>query len=299
MIMSGARKTLPKRPQNSRQTNAIAVSIVSRRNTLISNPYYSSPPQSSSATPQYYIPSPQPRYVPTQTRANFVCILLLANVGTSFASVLISLAELMWAGDLFAEDLENNPVALALALLTIGLAVLQFVIFVATIVLFLMWLYRAHENLAAFGIPRQQLQYSSGWAVGSFFVPFANLIIPYRAIRELWQKSVPQQATMFAALEPPGFFAAWWGFWIAGNIADNIYFRLSLRSETPVAGVEMLGIVGSVLGIIAAFLAIKVVREIQRQQVESSKLIPSQPAFASPPAPPAFNQGDKVSVPSS
>ena len=205
----------------------------------------------------------------------------------------------MWTGDIFAEGFENNPVMFALALLTMALAVLQLVIYVATIVLFLMWLYRAHENLAAFGIPKQQLQHSSAWAVGSFFVPFANLVIPYRAIRELWQKSVPQQATMFGAVDPPGFFQLWWAFWLASNIADQMYLRLSWREDTPVAGIEILGIIGSVLGIVAALLAIKVVREIQRQQVESSKLIPGHSAFASPPAPPAFTQGDNVSVPSS
>ena len=52
----------------------------------------------------------------------------------------------------------------------------------------------------------------------------------------------------------------------------------------------MIGAIGGVLGIVAAFLAVKVVREIQRQQVESSKLIPTQPVFNAPPAPPEFQQ---------
>jgi len=205
--------------------------------------------------------------------------------------------ELLWPGDLFAEGFENNPVTLVLGLLTLALAVVQIVVFFATVVVFLMWLYRAHENLAAFGIPRNQMQYSSAWAVGSFFVPLASLIIPYRAIKELWQKSVPNYTTMFGDLGPPGFFALWWGFWITSNIADQIYFRLSWREQAPVDAVEVIGAIGGILGIVAALLAVKVVREIQRQQLESSKLIPSQPAFSSPPAPPQFDQSAPPGVP--
>jgi hypothetical protein len=75
--------------------------------------------------------------------------------------------------------------------------------------------------------------------------------------------------------------------------------RISFREEVASDGTAILGIIGGLLGIIAAFLAIKVVREIQRQQVESSKLIPNQPpAFASPPAPPEFNQPGNIGTPS-
>ena len=70
-------------------------------------------------------------------------MLLLANAAISFASTLLSVLELLWPGDLFAEGFENNPVTLVLWLLTLALAVVQIVVFFATVVVFLMWLYRA------------------------------------------------------------------------------------------------------------------------------------------------------------
>lgn len=239
--------------------------------------------------PNYSAP-PHPGYVPTQSRANIVCVLLLANAAISLVSGLFSLLELFWPGDMFSEGFENNPVTLGLGLLAILLAIAQILVYIPTVVVFLMWVYRTHENLPAFGVPKHQLQHSSGWAVGSFFVPFANLIIPYKAITELWRKSVPNQTSMFGELSPPGIFPAWWGFWIASNIADQIYFRLSWREEVQSDATAAIGAVGSVLAIVAAVLAVQVVREIQRQQVESSKLISTQPTFISPPAPPQFNQ---------
>lgn len=205
---------------------------------------------------------------------------------------------MLWPGELFSEGFENNPVTLVLALLTLALAIVQIVVYITTVVVFLMWLYRAHENLAAFGIPRNQMQYSSAWAVGSFFVPFASLIIPYRAIRELWQKSVPNYVTMFSTLSPPRFFPVWWGFWITSNMADQAYLRLSWREQAPADVVEVIGAIGGILGIVAALLAIKVVREIQLQQVETSKLAPAQPDFTPPPGPPQFEQPGNLSAPS-
>ena len=235
--------------------------------------------------------------MPTQFRANFVCILLLANAAISFAATLLSLLELMWPGDLFGTGFENNPVTLVLGLLTLVLGVVQFVVYITTVVVFLMWLYRVHENLAAFGVPRNQMQYSSAWAVGSFFVPFANLIIPFRAIKEVWQKSIPNYATMFSALNPPSYFAAWWGLWICANIAENIHLRLSWREAASSDVIEVIAAVAGVLGIAAALLCVKVVREIQRQQVESSKLTHTQPVFTGPPAPPQFEQPGNLGSP--
>ena len=55
----------------------------------------------------YYNAAPQLRYVPTQFRANFVCILLLANGAISFASTLLSVLELMCPGNCLATDLRT------------------------------------------------------------------------------------------------------------------------------------------------------------------------------------------------
>ena len=208
----------------------------------------------------------------------------------------MAVLELLWTGDLFADGFEENPVTLALGLLAVLLAVVQIVVYIATIVVFLMWLYRAHENIAAFGVPKHQMQHSSGWAVGSFFIPIVSLFIPYRAIKEVWRKSIPDYAakSMFAELDPPVFFPLWWGFWITSNIIDQVYFRMSWRDDVPADASAMVGTISGVLGIIAAALAIKVIREIQHQQVESSKLVAAQPAFASPPAPPQFDQQGNV-----
>jgi hypothetical protein len=51
-------------------------------------------------------------------------------------------------------------------------------------ILWLVWQHRGHANLRARGV--QNLRFTPGWAVGWWFVPFANLVMPYLTMRELW-----------------------------------------------------------------------------------------------------------------
>jgi hypothetical protein len=49
----------------------------------------------------------------------------------------------------------------------------------------LMWQHRAHRRLRELGI--QDLEFTPGWGVGWWFVPVANLFMPYKAVKELWR----------------------------------------------------------------------------------------------------------------
>lgn len=200
----------------------------------------------------------------------------------------MEVAEIVVPGELFGDSESEDSLSLVLALFAIGLGLLEIVVYIATAVFFLMWLYRSHENLTAFGVRKNSLQYSSGWAVGSFFVPFANLVIPYRAIKELWRKSVPNTDSMFMELSPPAFFPLWWAFWLLSNFADRIYFRMSWRENASSDVTASVGILAGVLSIAAALLVLMVVREIERQQVESSRLLANTSSLPKPPAPPEF-----------
>jgi DNA-binding CsgD family transcriptional regulator len=56
-------------------------------------------------------------------------------------------------------------------------------------ILLLIWVYRSARNLLTLGI--QGIRYSPGWAVGWFFIPFANLIMPPLVLTEIWKASGP------------------------------------------------------------------------------------------------------------
>src|SRR5262245_62496938 len=65
-------------------------------------------------------------------------------------------------------------------------AVFNLLVLIATIIVFLIWEHRANSNLRPLGVPRPE--FSSRWAVGSWFVPFLNLVVRFQIVRFIWHK---------------------------------------------------------------------------------------------------------------
>lgn len=73
------------------------------------------------------------------------------------------------------------------ALLLGGSVALLGAFFLLAVVPVAIWIYHAHDTLREAGLT--DLAYSPAWAVGSYFVPLANFVIPFRAMRELHNRS--------------------------------------------------------------------------------------------------------------
>lgn len=201
------------------------------------------------------------------------------------ASILLFTVGFFFPQTVIGDEEIEDPQLLALALLQLGVGLLEVVVYLATIVMFLFWLHRSYENLPAFGVRKNELKYSSGWAVGSFFIPFVSLVVPYRAIKELWTRSVPNAGDLFSNQSPPGVFPVWWGVWLISNFANQIYFRVSWRTELSPEIESLVGMFTAFLDLLAAVLALMVVREIDRQQLANEKLYPGM-VNPHPPPPP-------------
>ena len=139
----------------------------------------------------------------------------------------------------------------------------QFVVLVGGAVLFLVWLFRANANARALGA--DDMMVSPGWAVGWWFVPLANLVMPFVAMRELWKASAaPRDWQMERASASIPF---WWGCWILSNLAGVIAFRLELQPELATApALRVLSLASEVLAIPAALLLARIVAGIQAMQ---------------------------------
>jgi hypothetical protein len=171
---------------------------------------------------------------------------------------------------------------------------LQLPVYIFTIVFFLIWLNRAHKNLAP--LRAQNMEFSSGWAVGWWFIPFANLVKPYQVMQEVWRESDPDFDAGSGFLSnsagtAPGYMSLWWAFWIISNIFSNICSRVyDPENMSTVAISGYLFVITGIVSIIAAVLAIKVVRDITRRQDERYENLgplnenqpPSPPSFDTP-----------------
>ena len=117
-----------------------------------------------------------------------------------------------------------------------GLVIALGIVNIATIfltlaltVLYLMWLYRACANMAA--TSSAPLRFSPGWTVGSHFVPLVNLVIPFLAMRQLYNRSMGEDPDLANASVPD--VASWWACVIAGNLIQLFLMTIALLNQIP------------------------------------------------------------------
>lgn len=167
------------------------------------------------------------------------------------------------AGDVDASDRRQTALAASDGLL-----------FLATGILWLFWQHRAHRNLRLLGAGN--LRFSPGWAVGWWFVPIANLGMPYLTVRELWTTSVPEPDGSRRARAPK---IGWW--WAAYLAAGLLSISLGGFSEQPsldeLRVTSSIGLAGELISIWAAVLAISVIRDVMRGQSELHELFAGLP----------------------
>ncbi len=173
-------------------------------------------------------------------------------------------------------------------LLLVGLVgALEILLTLATIVVFLIWEHRSFSNLSP--LQAKNLEFSPGWAVGWWFIPFANLVKPYQAMKELWRESDPDYDEDIGFLSSnygvPVFFGFWWACWLISNVISRIADKAFYADLTN--GVAFLLILSSVLSIAAAGLLIIIVRDIYDRQEKRYKRIGARVNDV-PPPPPTF-----------
>lgn len=220
-------------------------------------------------------------------RARVVMILLAVGAIAAVLSLAAEALTLVFAPLTEEQVIADNPAGLALGFVVLFLALVELVVYIGTVVAFLMWLYRANQNLRAID-PVRHIDYSSGWAVGSFFIPFVNLVVPYRAVKEVWQKSAPGEERFLSEPQPPAFFPIWWMFWLLASFAGNISMRVSFNENVDEKTAVMISIVAGVLSILAAVFAYMVVQSIDQRQEEASARLRLGKYFEPPPPPPSM-----------
>ena len=159
-------------------------------------------------------------------------------------------------------------------------------LFLATAFVWLIWQHRAHANLWAAGVPR--LAFTPGWAVGWWFVPFANLVKPFQTVREVWKASSGNDVWE----EPPTWpvIGWWWGTWVVGAAAGIAVGLAAATRSNQLTSVDwmirlnQLGLVLVLPSIVTTILAIAIVRSVDRRQSRLAGRV-TVPSIDVPPRP--------------
>lgn len=153
-------------------------------------------------------------------RAQWTVVLLalsgvLALVNAGFWAALIRALNRFGQGVASESDVRGSEdVAFGL----LGFLILMVIV---TFIGWLIWQHRAHANLRALGAAN--LSYSPGWAVGWWFIPFANIVMPYLTVRELWKASNPEASAIdWKARGGAAIVGLWW----AGRLVTQALFQI-------------------------------------------------------------------------
>lgn len=129
----------------------------------------------------------------------FIGLFLLVDLLLALFAALMLYREVTTKISFFMVALPGFLFFIALPLMASGLALM-------------IWVHRAHANLHAEAL--EGLNFAPGWAATSFLVPVAGLIVPFRAMRELWNRS-HGEPEHFAAVSVDKV-SSWWTCYVAG-----------------------------------------------------------------------------------
>jgi len=144
----------------------------------------------------------------------------------------------------------------------------------ALFVLVIIWTFRAAKNNDALG--RQYPRLKPGWAIAGWLIPLANAVIPILVLQDLWrgsERSTPRFDPSWRSNRGSALLGWFWAALIVSQI------RFGFGTDTAhindpselrdLRGHDVTAIVGMVVTIVAAILAIQVFRKLCDRQEDT------------------------------
>lgn len=148
-------------------------------------------------------------------------------------------------------------------LVRFGVFTVYLLVLIVTVVAFARWEHRAARNARRLDA---SCAYAPGWAVGWWFIPLANLVVPYRVLCELWRASGRDAST------GPPYLGAWWGCLVGSLLLGNLAGRVSGEASSVAVAqlADVIDICSNGLAVVGALLALRLVRDLTRRQLDAA-----------------------------
>jgi len=151
------------------------------------------------------------------------------------------------------------------------ISIVYLVAYVIAAIAFLAWLSRAIDNVPRMGAGQPRI--GPRWSIGWWFIPLANFVMPYRAVRDLDRRMRLPSGGRGA---PVGW---WWALWLGALIFGTFANLIPTEDVATATIFFQLSALADLVQLVAAVLAILVVRGIQHNAELRSALQPSELPF--------------------
>jgi hypothetical protein len=210
-----------------------------------------------------------------------VTLLFAAMAVCHTVFILFSVGELVVPREM---EFDEGPIAVFVVLIGL-LALLHLPVWLGGIVVFLVWIYKAYKNLEP--LQASGLSHSPGWAVGWWFIPFANLVKPYQVMKEIWVESDPEYESELAflptTLSAPAIMGLWWATFLAGNILGRIAERMVPIDGAVPSTYFYFFIISNALHLISLAAVVVIIRDISDRQEKRHLRLGIRPSDVPPP----------------
>lgn len=156
--------------------------------------------------------------------------------------------------------------------------ILSLITLLGSVIFYFFWILRAYRNLHS--LQFKPTEYRTGWAIGSYFVPFLNYFRPYQIMKEIWFGSQPDYKLLDEDVfdlhkrrSSTSILTSWWtAFLIEWHIAQySLRYSMKVESTQQMVISCWLDIISSITGIIVAFISLYLIKSINDWQVEKFK----------------------------
>ncbi|MDR0232193.1 MAG: DUF4328 domain-containing protein [Dysgonamonadaceae bacterium] len=160
------------------------------------------------------------------------------------------------------------------------LGMIYLIAYLISAVTFIMWFRRAYFNLHQ---KVNTLQFSEGWAAGSWFVPIVNLYRPYQIMKEIYveTKRLFTRKGLSEKIDySTSYLGWWWTLWIISAIIGQFVFRFSLKSADTIDNLIITTaaqMILSILGIPLALITIKIIKDYSKVEPLLTEISDEEP----------------------
>jgi hypothetical protein len=126
---------------------------------------------------------------------------------------------------------------------------------------FIVWLYLAYANVQRWGI--RGLSWSKGWAIGAWFIPLANLVIPKGVVDAVYSASIAPAGQTEVRSQSSPLIWSWWLTFVGGNIVSGCTSgAVRNRGIASLVGASILSVTA-----VLCVLVVRMVTEAQEQRI--------------------------------